>query len=75
MTSPALAAAPQALGPRAPGPQPGPQADNLLDAGSLLSAFGALGVAVVLISLAPLAPLAVEVIRRRSPRTSNGGSR
>ncbi|MFG2874188.1 DedA family protein [Streptomyces sp. NPDC048337] len=39
MTLPALAAASQALG---------PQAVNLLDAGSLLSAFGALGVAVVL---------------------------
>ncbi|MEU3065118.1 DedA family protein [Streptomyces subrutilus] len=35
---------PQAFGPRAPGPQ----AVNLLDAGSLLSAFGALGVAAVL---------------------------
>ncbi|MFE3764500.1 DedA family protein [Streptomyces sp. NPDC059104] len=39
MTLPALAAASQALA---------PQAVNLLDAGSLLSAFGALGVAAVL---------------------------
>ncbi|MET8751742.1 DedA family protein [Streptomyces sp. NPDC004667] len=50
MTLPALAAASQALAPQAVNPLHAlaPQAVNLLDAGSLLSAFGALGVAAVL---------------------------